>query len=63
MQESIDALPIVRRRAAAVAVVWAVVGVVLSAGLPGLFLRLKGGGFEDNEHYMDCLRFQKYRKF
>jgi len=50
MQESVDALAAVRRRAAAVAVVWAVVGAILSAGLPGLFLRLKGGGFEDNEH-------------
>jgi RND superfamily putative drug exporter len=49
MSESVEALA-VRRRAAAVAVVWAVVGALLSAGLPGLFLRLKGGGFEDNEH-------------
>jgi uncharacterized membrane protein YdfJ with MMPL/SSD domain len=49
MSDSVEALA-VRRRAAAVAVVWAVVGALLSAGLPGLFLRLKGGGFEDNEH-------------
>lgn len=43
----VDTLAAVRRRAAAVAVVWAVVGAILAAGLPGLFLRLKGGGFED----------------
>lgn len=49
MSEPDSALAAVRRRAAAVAAVWALVGVVLTAGLPGLFLRLQGGGFEDPE--------------
>jgi RND superfamily putative drug exporter len=48
MADSVEALAAVRRRAAAIAIMWALVGALLSAGLPGLFLRLKGGGFEDN---------------
>ena len=37
----------VKKGAAIVVVLWMVAAVCLAAGLPGLFTRLKGGGFED----------------
>ncbi len=39
-----------RTKAKRTVVAWAIVASVLAAGLPGLFLRLKGGGFEDATH-------------
>jgi RND superfamily putative drug exporter len=39
--------PLVRRRAAAIVVAWIVFALCAAPLVPGLFLRLKGGGFED----------------
>jgi uncharacterized membrane protein YdfJ with MMPL/SSD domain len=50
MSEAVQVHTQVRRRALGVVAAWAVVAIALAASLPGLFMRLKGGGFEDNDH-------------
>jgi uncharacterized membrane protein YdfJ with MMPL/SSD domain len=57
------ALSSIRRNAARMVGLWLLVAAVLSTGLPGLFLRLKGGGFEDPTHSAWQVQYQLEERF